>query len=297
MIKVKFWGVRGSIPCPGPKTAKYGGNTSCIQIKTDLDYQIIIDAGSGIRSLAGSLLSDPAVKKPLKIFLFLTHTHWDHIMGFPFFTPIYIPDSEITIFGPVTFEEEPLEKVVGGQLTYKYFPLRQDELRSKIKYQNLKEGSMQLPGGIIVSYKYLNHPLLCLGYRFEYKKKVFCTCYDHEPFLNLFEGDPINEDEGQAAADENNSRITAFFHNADLLVHDAQYTTKEYDKFIGWGHSTYKYAISQALHGRVKRLALFHHDPERSDSQLDQVKSSFQEKYKSKNIEIFPAYEKLEIEL
>ena len=297
MLKVKFWGVRGSIPCPGPKTAKYGGNTSCIQIKTDLDYQIIIDAGTGIRSLAGSLLSDPTVKKPLKIFLFLTHTHWDHIMGFPFFTPIYIPDSEITIFGPVTFEEEPLEQVVGGQLTYKYFPLRQDELRSKIKYQNLKEGSMQLPGGIVVSYKYLNHPLLCLGYRFEYKKKVFCTCYDHEPFLNLFEGDPINEDEGKAAADENNARITAFFHNADLLVHDAQYTTKEYEKFVGWGHSTYKYAIGQALHGRVKRLALFHHDPERTDSQLDQVKSSFQSKYKSQNIEIFPAHEKLEIEL
>ena len=297
MLKVKFWGVRGSIPCPGPKTAKYGGNTSCIQIKTDLDYQIIIDAGTGVRSLAGSLLSDPTVKKPLKIFLFLTHTHWDHIMGFPFFTPIYIPDSEITIFGPVTFEEEPLEQVVGGQLTYKYFPLRQDELRSKIKYQNLKEGSMQLPGGIVVSYKYLNHPLLCLGYRFEYKKKVFCTCYDHEPFLNLFEGDPINEDEGKAAADENNARITAFFNNADLLVHDAQYTTKEYEKFVGWGHSTYKYAINQAIHGRVKRLALFHHDPERTDSQLDQVKSSFQDKYKSQNIEIFPAHEKLEIEL
>ncbi len=297
MIRVKFWGVRGSIPCPGPTTAKYGGNTSCLQIKTDLDYQIIIDAGTGIRHLAADLLKDPEVKKPLKIYLFLTHTHWDHIMGFPFFTPIYMPDSEITIFGPVTFEDEPLEKVVGGQLTYRYFPLRQDELRSKIKYQNLKEGNMKLPGGLVVSYKYLNHPVLCLGYRFEYKNKKFCTCYDHEPFQNLFKGDVINEEEGEMAANDNNARITAFFKDADLLVHDAQYTSIEYKKFKGWGHSTYKYAISQAVKGEVKRLALFHHDPERTDAQLDDVKNVFQKQYSSNNIEIFPAHEKLEIEL
>ncbi|MCK4798634.1 MAG: MBL fold metallo-hydrolase [Spirochaetes bacterium] len=297
MFKVKFWGVRGSIPCPGPKTAKYGGNTSCIQIKTDLDYQIIIDAGTGLRSLGASLLSDPEVKKPLKIFLFLSHTHWDHIMGFPFFAPIYMPDSDITIFGPVTFEDEPLEKVIGGQLTYKYFPLRQDELRSNIKYQSLKEGNMQLPNGLVVSYKFLNHPILCLGYRFEYQKKVFCTCYDHEPFLNLFKGDPVNEEEGQAAADENNAKITAFFNNADLLVHDSQYTSIEYKKYTGWGHSTYKYAIDQALKGNVKRLALFHHDPERSDAQLNKVKNVFGAKYKPMGLDVFPAKEQLEIEL
>jgi len=297
MLKVKFWGVRGSIPCPGPKTAKYGGNTSCIQIKTDLDYQIIIDSGSGIRNLGASLFSDPEVKKPLKIFLFFTHTHWDHIMGFPFFTPIYVPNSDITIFGPVSFEDEPLDKVIGGQLTYRYFPLRLDELRSNMKYQSLKEGSMQLPGGIVVSYKYLNHPILCLGYRFEYKGKVFCTCYDHEPFQNLFAGDPINEEEGQLAADENNARINAFFRNADLLVHDAQYTSKEYEKFTGWGHSTYKYALSQALKGHVKKLALFHHDPDRTDKQLNVINKEFHDSFKPKGLDVFCSYENLEITL
>jgi len=298
MFKVIFWGVRGSIPCPGPKTAKYGGNTSSIQIKTDLDYQIIIDAGSGIRNLGMSLMGDPEVKKPLDIYLFFTHTHWDHIMGFPFFTPIYIPNAKVSIFGPVSFEDEPLEKVIGGQLTYRYFPIRQDELRSSIKYQPLKEGSMQLPGGMIVSYKFLNHPVLCLGYRFEYKGKIFCTCFDHEPFRNLFEGDPINEEEGKLAADENNAKITAFFSNSDLLVHDSQYTTEEYNqKYIGWGHSTYKYAITQALKGNVKKLALFHHDPERSDSQLDKIKNVFMDRYKNNNLDVFPAYEKLEVEL
>ena len=156
---------------------------------------------------------------------------------------------------------------------------------------------MKLPGDIIVSYKFLNHPILCLGYRFEYKGKVLCTCYDHEPFLNLFEGDPINEEEGQLAADENNSRISAFYNNADLLIHDSQYTSIEYKKYTGWGHSTYKYAIEQSLKANVKKLAFFHHDPSRTDSQLDKVKKVFGKTCKSKGLDILPAREQTEIEL
>jgi len=297
VFKVKFWGVRGSIPCPGPNTARYGGNTSCIQIKTDQDYQIIIDCGSGMRDLGASLMSDPGIKKPLKIFIFLTHTHWDHIMGLPFFTPIYVPGTDITIHGPVTFEDEPIDKIVGGQLTYRYFPVRQDELNSDLKFKALKEGSMELPGGIKVSYIYLNHPIMCLGYRFEYQGKVFSTCYDHEPFINLFEDDPENREEGEIVAEESNKKVTEIYTNADLMVHDSQYTSIEYEKFKGWGHSTYKYAINQAISAGVKKLALFHHDPSRTDAQLDQVKQTMQQAYASKNIDIFPAYEGMEVDL
>lgn len=297
MFSVKFWGVRGSIPSPGLQTAKYGGNTSSIQIKTENDSVIILDLGTGVRNLGNSLLSDPTVKKPLKIHIFLTHTHWDHIMGFPFFTPIYIPNSDITIYSPVSFEDDPLEKVVGGQLTYRYFPIRQDELKCDIKYVPLKEGSMTLPGDITVSYRFLNHPILCLGYRFEHNGKVLATCYDHEPFANLFADDPDNFDEGQMIVDESNAKILGFLQGADLLIHDSQYTTKEYKKFVGWGHSTYKYAISQALKSHSKRLALFHHDPNRTDSQLDQVKKVFSEKYRSEGLDVFPAYEGLEVKL
>jgi len=304
VFKVKFWGVRGSIPCPGPTTAKYGGNTSCIQIISDLGYQIILDAGSGIRDLAGFLLSNPEFKKPLKIYLFLTHTHWDHIMGFPFFVPIYIPTSEIDIYGPVTFEDDPLEKVVGGQLTYRYFPIRFDELSANINYHRLQETQptnpdtiLNLPGGMTIKFKYLNHPVSCLGYRFEYQGKVFATCYDHEPFANLFEDDPENREEGQMASDEQNQKVAEFYSGADLLVHDSQYTTKEYQKYKGWGHSTYKYAITQALKGGVKKLALFHHDPNRTDAQLESLKAEYEGKFSQFGLDVFPCYEKQEIEL
>lgn len=304
MFKVKLWGVRGSIPCPGPNTAKYGGNTSCIQIITDLDYQIIIDAGSGIRELAGYLLGNPQFKKPLKIYLFLTHTHWDHIMGFPFFTPIYIPSSEIEIFGPVTFEDDPLDKVVGGQLTYRYFPIRFDELSANIKYHRLQETQpdnpdtiVNLPGGMVVKFKYLNHPVSCLGYRFEYQGKVFATCYDHEPFLNLFKDDPENSEEGEIAAEEQNKKVAEFYNNADFLIHDTQYTTKEYAKYTGWGHSTYKYAITQALKAKVKRLGLFHHDPGRTDRQIDSIKKEFAGQFDKFNLSVFPCFEKQEVDL
>ena len=128
-IRLTFWGVRGSIPTPGPNTVKYGGNTSCLELRFGADDRlVIVDAGSGIRELAGKLLANDLKKGPIRTKIFLTHTHWDHIMGFPFFTPIFIPKTELEVYGPVSFEEDPLEKVVGDQLTYRYFPVRQEEL-------------------------------------------------------------------------------------------------------------------------------------------------------------------------
>ena len=131
-MKIKFWGVRGSIPCPGPKTMKYGGNTACIELRfPEVNRLIIIDAGSGLRELGNFMMANDLKKGPINTDIFLTHTHWDHIMGFPFFTPIYVPGSTIRIHGPVSFEGDTLEKIVGGQLTYRYFPVRQAELAAK----------------------------------------------------------------------------------------------------------------------------------------------------------------------
>lgn len=279
MIKVKFWGVRGSIPCPGPKTMKYGGNTACIELRfPEVNRHIIIDAGSGIRDLANFMLANDLPKGPISTEIYLSHTHWDHIMGFPFFVPVYIPGTKIKVFGPVTYEDEPLEAVVGGQMKYRYFPVNMGELASTIEYQRLKEEPMiDLGDGITLSTAIINHPITTLGYRFTFRGAVFCTAYDTEPFRNLFVTDPNDSNydelmalEGEEAAREQNLVLENFFKGADLLVHDAQYTRAEYEKGkVGWGHTPIEDAIAAATRAEVKQLALFHHDPERRDDQLD----------------------------
>lgn len=279
MIKVKFWGVRGSIPCPGPKTMKYGGNTACIELRfPEVNRHVIIDAGSGIRDLANFMLANDLPKGPISTEIYLSHTHWDHIMGFPFFVPVYIPGTRIKVFGPVTYEDEPLEAVVGGQMKYRYFPVNMGELASSIEYQRLKEEPMiDLGDGITLSTAIINHPITTLGYRFSFRGAVFCTAYDTEPFRNLFVTDPnasnydeLMAQEGEEAAREQNQVLENFFRGADLLVHDAQYTRVEYEQGkVGWGHTPIEDAIAAAVRAEVKQLALFHHDPERSDDQLD----------------------------
>ena len=277
-MKIKFWGVRGSIPCPGPSTAKYGGNTACLEIQIEsLKRRIIIDAGSGIRELGNQLMANDCAQGNFSAEIFLTHTHWDHIMGFPFFAPIYAPTSRIKIFGPTTYEEESLKDVLGGQWTYRYFPVRHEELTSKVEYIDLKEGSYDLGQGLHLQTKYLNHPLQCLGYRFEFEGKVLCTAYDTEPYFNVFCTDPDDPAydaaiaaEGEQAATEENDRMERFIHGADLLIYDAQYTQDEYcQSHVGWGHSPIEHAIKVARRCNVKRLALFHHDVLRTDEQLE----------------------------
>jgi phosphoribosyl 1,2-cyclic phosphodiesterase len=279
-IRVTFWGVRGSIPTPGKNTVRYGGNTACLELRFGSEERlIIIDAGSGIRELAGEILKKDLKNGPIKTKIFLTHTHWDHIMGFPFFTPNFIPGTELEVYGPVSFEDDPLEKVVGGQLQYRYFPVNIEQLAAEIKYDRLKEEPMDLGDGLKLTTKYLNHPITVLGYRFEYQGKVFCTAYDHEPYSNIFEVpkdhpsyDANAVKEGALAAKEENQKVETFFAGADVLVHDSQYTQKEYDKDKkGWGHSSFEWAIKSANRAGVKHLVLFHHEPTRSDDELEKL--------------------------
>jgi phosphoribosyl 1,2-cyclic phosphodiesterase len=290
MIQLKFWGVRGSIPVPGPDTVEFGGNTACLELRFD-NRLIIIDAGSGLRPLGDYLMQHDLPKGPIKTKLFLSHTHWDHIMGFPFFTPIYIPGSEIAVYGPVTYEDEGLDRIVGDQLRYRYFPVKHSELAAKITYHALKECTLDLDDGISLKTKYLNHPILCLGYRFEYQGKVICTAYDTEPFRNVFPTDPedpgYDEEaarEGEAAAREENEKVLRFFEGADLLIHDSQYTQEEYESSkTGWGHSYFEWVINAAHKANVKKLVLFHHDPLRTDTQLKMLLDKYQEKMKGKS--------------
>lgn len=301
-MRVRFWGVRGSIPCPGPTTQKYGGNSACIELRVgDDDRLIIVDAGSGIRDLGTFLLKNDLPKGPIDTSIFLSHTHWDHIMGFPYFTPIYIPGTQLKVYGPVTFEDDPLEDVVGGQMKYRYFPVNMGELASQIEYIRLQEDpvGIDMGDGLHVVTKMLNHPITALGYRFEFEGKKVCTCYDTEPFRNLFITDPEHPDydeamayEGEEVAKEQNMVLEEFYRGADLLIHDSQYTDEEYvTNRIGWGHSTFEYVVESANRAGVKKLALFHHDPDRTDEQIDAMAKLYCEPGKYGDTEVFFARE------
>jgi phosphoribosyl 1,2-cyclic phosphodiesterase len=285
---------------------KYGGNTACIELRfPELNRLIIIDAGSGLRELGNHMINQDLPNGPIATEIFLTHTHWDHIMGFPFFAPLYIPGTRIKVCGPVSYEQDTLEKIVGGQLTYRYFPVREVELGAKITYFPLKEGSIDLGDGIMLTTKYLNHPILCLGYRFEYKDKIFCTAYDTEPFTNVFVTDPEDPSydemmaaEGELVAAEQNRAIEQFIAGADLLVQDSQYTQKEFAAGKqGWGHSSIEFAIAQAKRAKVKTMALFHHEPMRTDDQYDALSQIYSQEGSESEPHIFFAREGMEIEL
>ena len=288
-MDIKLWGVRGSIPSPGPDTMKYGGNTTCLGINLGPGKkEIIIDGGSGLRLLGNYLMKKYLPAGHVDIDMLITHTHWDHIMGFPFFTPIYIPTTKMRIYGPVTYEEGGLDEIIGSQFQYRYFPVIKSELSADLKYFPLKEGVFQLDEDIKITSKYLNHPVLCMGYRIEYQGKVFCLATDSEPYRNVFPSDPSASDydemaaeEGEAAAKEENRKVVDFFRGADLLIHDAQYTDAEWkDGKLGWGHSSFEYSIETAYRAGVRRLILTHHDPERTDDQLDKLSAFYYEKYR-----------------
>lgn len=273
-MKVKFWGVRGSIPTPGPGTVRYGGNTTCMQLLDgdkgafDGEY-LLIDAGSGIREAGLELMKMP---KPLKINLLITHTHMDHINGFPFFIPAFVPGTVINIYGPVHYEKR-LEEIFAGQMDYSYFPISTAQLAADIRFHDLKECEFDL-GRLHVTTHYMNHPVLTLGYRITDGGKTFIYTGDHEPFYDFINEGGGGEDDFedvQEIVDEQNRRLVKFFRNADILVADAAYTPEEYLTHKGWGHSSTDHVIDWAVDAKVKTLVLFHHEPTHDDDKLDEM--------------------------
>ena len=267
-MRVTFRGVRGSIPVPGPDTVRYGGNTTCIEVVTDAGDRIILDGGSGIRQLGNELLA----QMPVKASIFITHTHWDHIQGLPFFVPLFIPGNQFKIYGafdPVYGKD--LKSILSQQMEYCYFPVRENELKSQIEYTDLREGQTIEVGTARVSCLLLNHPVLNYGYLIEADGKTLFFTGDHEPQLNIYAPEDEDYAQFQEIIDMRERLIADFINQTDLLITDCMYTEEEYPTKAGWGHGTVATAIAMATRAKAKRLLLTHHDPVRTDDQLDEI--------------------------
>jgi phosphoribosyl 1,2-cyclic phosphodiesterase len=285
-MRVRFFGTRGSIATPGPDTLRYGGNTSCIEVQSSAGTLVILDMGTGATVLGRELM---ARGEPSRGHILISHTHWDHIQGIPFFAPLFVPGFEWDIYGPRGLHQG-LRQTLAGQMQSTYFPVTLEQLGATIRYRELVEGRLRI-GDIEVTCRYLNHPALTLGYRLEADGAALVYACDHEPHSHALAtgvGDFLGEDR----------RHAEFLAGADLVAHDAQYRASEYPQKIGWGHSTIEYAYAVARLAKVGQLALTHHDPMRDDTQIDALVDSLRpEGFRPAGPHVFAAAEGHEVEL
>ena len=294
-MQVRFWGTRGSIATPGPGTIHFGGNTSCVEITTDSGDLLVMDCGTGAHPLAAALMAQ--AKKPINANILLGHTHWDHIQGFPFFGPAFVKGNTVAIHGPEGSHGS-LHKVLAGQMEFTYFPVELNQLPAAITYHDLTEGVHSI-GNVRVVAQFLNHPAMTLGYRIEADGAAVVYLVDHEPFSSeLWRAD---EERGliDSILHDGDRRHARFMVDADLVIHDAQYTPEEYELKKTWGHSSYDYAVQLAAAAGVRRLALTHHDPSHDDRFVADIEGRARSLALKlgKEIDVFCAYEGYEINI
>ncbi len=268
-MRLRFWGTRGSLPKPGPTTMRYGGNTPCVEVRTADEQVVILDCGTGAQELGEALLTSGG--GPVRGHLLLTHMHWDHIQGLPFFAPLFAPGNEWDIYGPGS-PGQSLQALLAGQMAYPYFPIAIQQFGATIRYHTLAERAFQI-GRLRVTPRYLNHPALTLGYRLETGSVTVVYATDHEPHAPYQSevADRAREGSPTWLAHREEQGHIAFLAGADLVIHDAQYSMAEYQQRLGWGHSPVEYGVDVALAAQAKRLALFHHEPWHDDETLDRL--------------------------
>lgn len=254
-VRVKFWGVRGTLPRPGPESLRYGGQTSCVTLAFPRNQFFIMDAGTGIKQVGQDLLARGKMRTEGK--LFISHPHWDHINCIPFFVPLYIPGNDFEILG-ASHGDIDMRQMVSAQMEGVYFPITIREFGARVYFRDLREGTYDVDG-VEVQTMLLSHPGYCLGYRINYKGRSVCYITDNELFL------PGSD----FYSEEYENRLANFIRGTEMFITDTTYTDKEYESKVGWGHSCISRVVDIAIQGEVQNLYLFHHDPDQTDDDID----------------------------
>jgi len=299
-MKFRFWGVRGSIPSPGPRTARYGGNTTCIEVRTDDDTLIVLDGGTGLFPLAQHLLARPPQGGGIAANIFITHSHWDHIHGLPFFTPLFVKGSRVRLHGahdPVTGKG--IEHVMAVQLQNSYFPVSETQMDATIEYRTLELGQAVGVGDATVSNVLMNHPVTNLGYRIDCGGRSVFFTGDHEPWHNPQPPGSPGHAAFEAHLAARQGEIDAAMRGVDALIVDCSYTREEYPSRLGWGHGTFDAAIEMALRVGARALYCTHHEPTRGDDELEAVFADVMARHADRlgALRVHLAYEGLEVAL
>jgi phosphoribosyl 1,2-cyclic phosphodiesterase len=306
-MKVRFWGVRGSIPVPGRTTSRYGGNTSCVEIRPRCGSPIIIDAGTGLRRLGKALMEEAFRDGKGETSILISHTHWDHVQGLPFFSPLYRAGNRIRIFA--RHRDTHLEAVFSQQHGAPYFPVPLSAMQAEMSFHALTEGAQFALGPATITSTRLNHPWTALAYRVDVDRAAVVYCSDTAPFTDLLLGREFVEQAPSldrplppdVAAELGRMRaaVVGLAAGADLLIYDTQFTYEEYLQRPHWGHSHPDDALAIARDAGVRRLCLFHHAPMRSDDDNDAILARYRGIVADAGepFEVLSAYEGLELTL
>jgi phosphoribosyl 1,2-cyclic phosphodiesterase len=305
-MKVRFWGVRGSYPVPGQRTNRYGGNTSCVEVRPHGGDPIIIDAGTGIRRLGKTLMQDAFGEGRGTAHLLISHTHWDHIQGLPFFSPLYKRGNTLHLFARQR-DDTHLRAVFESQTEEPYFPVPMASLKAEICFHELMEGQSFEIGKAKISCTRLNHPWIAIAYRIDADGASLVYASDTAPFRDILLehefiakppvlGGPLDPRDAAKLWAMRES-LLRLCQGADLLIYDTQFTTEEYRSRPHWGHSTPDDAIEMALEARVKALVLYHHAPARSDDEQDAILDVCRIKLAGAPFEVLAAHEGMELVL